>query len=490
MTTRKHHLLIAIGLLALFLLYRLTAPPGLTWQHGGVDGGELALASWYPGPAHPPGYALYVLLGWLFMKLPLAAPIVRLQMMSHVLACLTVLLTGYAAWLIASRQDLPRPRLTGWVAALTLALSRLFWTQAIIVEVYALLFLFFALTLVCALCLREHPDNNRMALLCGFVQGMAMTHHLSAVLWLPGLLVLWNWRQWRGLLIGLALGLWPILLLVLLGGHHPAANWGGVNASPQALLNHITAAQYHLYVAGVDAAAIWQRVRDWFVMLVADFALVGIIPLLVGMARLGGRLRVLLSSSLLWWIPLMLFTTLYMAQDTAAVYSGPLHIIAAIWLALGLAQITARMPGVVPIILAVAYTVLLFTIHLPVVNLAQDTQPQQFVQDALVSVPPRSVVITNNDQETFTLWYAHFVEGCCGEWAIVDRRLLRHEWYRNNLSQLYPFLPLDVASIDLWLSDSRLADYAIASSTFLLPAGGRQVQRAGAWYISPTVQTE
>jgi hypothetical protein len=277
-------------------------------------------------------------------------------------------------------------------------------------------------------------------------------------------------------------------VLALLGGHYPAANWGGVNQSPQALWDHVTAAQYRIYVTDMDAVAFLNRVRAWLSMMLTDFAVVSVVPLVIGIGVMGVRLKRLLVSSLLWLIPLMIFTTLYTAQDTAAVYSGPLHVIAALCIAFGLVQIVERLPAyhhAAAIAFVLIYATLLLIGNFLAVNLAQDRQPQQFLQDALAVLPAEAIVITNSDQETFTLWYYHFVEGCCDDLVIVDKRLLRYDWYRENLSRLYPFLPDAFASVDQWLSDEQLATYTIVSSTFLLPAGGRQVRRAGDWYISP-----
>ena len=56
------------------------------------DSGELIAAAATFGVAHPPGYPLYVLLGWLFSKLPVGGVAYRLNLMSAVFAALAALM--------------------------------------------------------------------------------------------------------------------------------------------------------------------------------------------------------------------------------------------------------------------------------------------------------------------------------------------------------------------------------------------------------------
>lgn len=490
----RHRLLIIVALVALFVVYRHTAPPGLTWQHGGVDGGELALASARLGVAHPPGYPLFTALGGLFIRLLLSfTPIVRLQIMSHLLACVTVLAVGYAGWLIASRWQLPRPALTGWLAAAGLGLNRLFWSQAIIVEVYMLLLMLFAIQLVISFRLHIPSAGWRLALLCGVVQGMAISHHLSALLWLPGFLLWWPWRRWPLISFGILLGLWPVLLLVLFAGHDPAANWGGVNLSLRHFLNHLTGAQYSVYLTPLSSETVLRRSGDWLAHIVTGFTIVAALAVPMSVCILAARLKRLIASTVLWWLPLIVFTTAYNAQNTADVYAAPLLVVLALWIALGLVQIIDRLHfdrmWSQPLVLALYAAVLFMNGH-AAVDLSHDRQPETFLRETLSTIPPDSVVLTNSDEETFSLWYYHYVEGISPDWVIVDRRLWPHDWYRANLRHIDSTLPLDVEQLDLWLRDPRLVERPLASTTFMLPAGGRSVTGAGLWYISPPIRAQ
>src|SRR5947207_8850168 len=73
------------------LLYTLTLAPTVTL----VDSGELILAAWGPGVAHPPGFPLWVMLAHLASLVPVGSVAVRINFSSAVfaaLACATLTL--------------------------------------------------------------------------------------------------------------------------------------------------------------------------------------------------------------------------------------------------------------------------------------------------------------------------------------------------------------------------------------------------------------
>lgn len=134
------------GLVAL-VVYRLTLTPTVPFW----DSGEFIACSYTLGIPHPPGTPLYVLLGRVFTLLPLGSIAERVNMLSAIPSALAVSVTYLlTARLLAEcgdpfgRPGSPIPRATGMgrvgamVAALVMAFSSTFWTNAIEAEVYAL----------------------------------------------------------------------------------------------------------------------------------------------------------------------------------------------------------------------------------------------------------------------------------------------------------------------------------------------------------------
>jgi uncharacterized membrane protein YvlD (DUF360 family) len=121
-------------------LYLRTLAPGVL----GGDSGEFQFAAWLGGFAHPTGYPLYLLLGYLWTHLlPFGDAAWRMNAFSALWGAVAVGLL----YLLARRilQMIAPPawpasigRLLGLLAAAIFAVTPTFWSQAVVAEVYAL----------------------------------------------------------------------------------------------------------------------------------------------------------------------------------------------------------------------------------------------------------------------------------------------------------------------------------------------------------------
>jgi hypothetical protein len=197
------------GLGALALYLRTLAPTVLAF-----DSGEFQFVAPTFGLAHPTGYPLYLLLGWLFALLPVGDVAYRLNLFSAVAAAGAVGLTALLAATVLPGGPLPR-RLGGLAAAAATAVSYELWSQAVIAEVYA-----FQLLLLAALSLavvRRWPLPT-----VGLLVGLSLAHHRAALLTLPLLalyLLVDRGRAalaWRPLALAAVLAALPLLLYLTL----------------------------------------------------------------------------------------------------------------------------------------------------------------------------------------------------------------------------------------------------------------------------------
>lgn len=157
-------LALAIGFLA---LYALTLCRTVYWY----DSAEYATAAYVLGIPHPPGYPLYTLVGHLFTYLPLE-PAVAVNAMSAVFAALAV---GLSYGLI---REFGAGRVGAAVGAATLGGSRLFWSQALIAEVYTPAIA--ALAAVTWLVVRgRRLDEPRLVIAGAAMAGLCLGFHLS-----------------------------------------------------------------------------------------------------------------------------------------------------------------------------------------------------------------------------------------------------------------------------------------------------------------------
>ncbi len=150
------------------------------------DSGELATAAYYLGIPHSPGYPLYCLIGYIFTHLPYAADIgFKMNVMSATFAWATVLMLYLIVY------HFTRTPYVGFSVSLAYAFSPIFWSQAVVAEVYSLNTFLTALALY-FMCRWVEKRQDYWLYLASFIMGLAVTNHQLSFLLLPtGLYMLW-----------------------------------------------------------------------------------------------------------------------------------------------------------------------------------------------------------------------------------------------------------------------------------------------------------
>lgn len=110
-------------------IYLLTMSPSVVVD----DGGEMQMLSSTLGVAHPTGYPLMLMLGWLFGHLPIGADFAwRISLMGALASALSISL------LYLTARELRASQMTAAAAALLLASAQRIWMHATATEVYPL----------------------------------------------------------------------------------------------------------------------------------------------------------------------------------------------------------------------------------------------------------------------------------------------------------------------------------------------------------------
>ncbi|MBI4054475.1 MAG: DUF2723 domain-containing protein [Candidatus Doudnabacteria bacterium] len=175
--------------LATFLAYFFTAARTVFLG----DAGEFITAGVTGGIPHPSGYPLYSLVAWLFSFFPISTVALRVGLVS-VLAASAGLAIFYLVlvWLMnCYRRKFPELfrsesalMLVSFLVCLMLAFSGIFWSQAIIAEVYGLNFFF--LVLLLWLLIRLWETRQIKFLFWGaFFFGLGLGNHQMLLLFLP-----------------------------------------------------------------------------------------------------------------------------------------------------------------------------------------------------------------------------------------------------------------------------------------------------------------
>ncbi len=195
------------------------------------DSGELVTAAATLGIPHPSGYPLYVLLGWLWIRLvPLGSVALRMSLFSAVCAA------GATSLLFAVGRRLELSRPVALFVALMAAWAPSLWSQANIQRVYALNALLLCAALWAALAGRNREKAGSTRLWPAFfLCGLGASNHTFMALVSVALVVfavaeegaaVLRVKRWAGWLAAFAAGLTPYLYLPLRSRMNPPLDWG------------------------------------------------------------------------------------------------------------------------------------------------------------------------------------------------------------------------------------------------------------------------
>ncbi|MBN1179193.1 MAG: DUF2723 domain-containing protein [Anaerolineae bacterium] len=236
---------------AALLLYAATAAPGLL----PADAGEFQFVAPLLGIAHPPGYPLYTIAGYLFTHLlPWTSAAYSLNLMSALLAAFTLLLLARATrvWARTLGASPALQIAAGLAAALTLGTATTFWAQATIANIRTPTAFFTALALYALAHFAASDgerESDRALTLFALALGLGLTHHpslafpaffLVAYVLLIDPHLITQPRRWMRPALGLTAGLLPLAYLPLRGLADPIQNPGGL-ATLDGFLNHVLA---------------------------------------------------------------------------------------------------------------------------------------------------------------------------------------------------------------------------------------------------------
>ena len=411
---------------ALFLLYALTAPRTVALE----DDGLFILSSYFLGIEHPPGYPLFTLIGHLFSQLPFGSVAYRVHLVSAVfggLACGVL-------WLCA--RALVRGRLPAYLAAGGLGVSPVFWSQAIIAEVYTLnTFLFLVvlfLGLHAAAGAKSQPARSSRRLLrwMAFLFGLSLSNHWPLMLLVaPAFVVLlWDLRadlvsRFGNLLWLVVAGLLPYAWLVYRSWQPLPISFYGPLESLREIWFFISRAGYAQVDQSTTATFLdhIQFFEFQTEQLLVELAVVGTLVAAVGFVvqwrLLGRRVAAALTVAFLGptavLILLLGFDYDSMHKHIFSVYPLPAYAVTALWMALGFDWLAERY-ALRRIPSAAAFAALLLAIAGmgARANLWEDEGwGARFAHEVLRALPRNAIVFGQGDPDLVPMAYFHIIEG-------------------------------------------------------------------------------
>jgi hypothetical protein len=459
---------ITLALFSLALYVKTAAPTVLT-----ADGGEFQFVPYIAGIAHPTGYPLYTMLGWLWSHvLPFGDVAYRMNLFSSLWAAVAVTLLYMTSILFLRLISLSIPPETLHVSALvataTFASSQTFWSQAIIAEVYSLNAFFVVLILYLLLRWQAGKDEEETVgktrqsatclLLATFTYGLSLTHHSTMLLLAPAVAA-FLWLTDRRITHdgNFALKVLPVLLLPLL--LYLYIPWRApftpylripLNANkelvlyqntPQGFFNLVTGRMFRGEL-GYSTETL-TRLRMAADLLLGQFSLVGVALGLLGVFRLIFERRwALLALTGLAYLANVVFTLVYFIGDIFVLFI-PSYLVFAIWLALGAAtlgegvgesivrwkgtpvrygpweegyqKMISGIRSLVSLATVIPLCILPLTLlsrNYPQTDQSHNYEVRDRWQEILAEpLPWQSILVSNDRDEIMPLWYYQFVDG-------------------------------------------------------------------------------
>lgn len=317
----KKYFAFVVGIIV-FTVYLYTLSPSIS----GGDSSELAAVQATLGIAHPTGYPLFTIIGYLFSLLPISfTTIYKLNLLSAIFATggiivfyliSKLLLDNFSEKLELKRDD-KNQLLFGFkltedfkitasaFGSFLLAFSSIYWYQSTSVEVYSLHLLLLNLNIYyilrAYLAKVDKHDSFVMKykpwILVSIFLALGFTNHLTTVYLVPGIIYLFFIKN-KFTVQSIKVGALMILLFLIIAGiiylyipfrasQDPALNWGNPNTIEK-MIYHITGGQFHGHLFNnwdtpkyQSVYFIWTLFRSdlWQFNLGIFISLIGFIPL-------------------------------------------------------------------------------------------------------------------------------------------------------------------------------------------------------------------
>ncbi|MDA3863838.1 MAG: DUF2723 domain-containing protein [Deltaproteobacteria bacterium] len=437
----QFYLAAALSWLIPFFIYLYSLPPGVTWG----DSPELANAVITWGVPHPSGYPLFVILGKLFSWLTFSSPVTGLNLMSAVFEA------GAIFWLFLIVHYLTRKNWITLLALLFFCFSRIWWQHGRIIEVYALNnfilggIFYFAIRWISQ---EKYKDLYLFALFIG----LGFSNHLTTSLFFPSAISLLFLTDYKKILKIRVLGYIFLIIfsLQLLYLYLPlSANYSQAIAWNQpdnlsSFFKHVTGSEYSVFR---DFSSLSSGINNFFLCFIIDFGVVGVGLALLGFLELfTSKFKVTIFISL-FFASSVLYVSIYSVQDIGSYYIFPFYAaaifsgIGANWLYQSRLGKTKRQKFTAFLVIAILAGAGIQKINKNYNLKYQFNLAHYFGKQAWKELPANSIVISDTDGASFTLWYQAFSMNPEDKSKVVVTKGMfvdkNKKWYRNFLRKKY-----------------------------------------------------
>lgn len=470
--SRTNLIAIGVALLAL-IMYLITLAPSVDF----IDAGELAAVTHTLGIAHPTGYPLFTMMGWLWSHIPLGDEIYRMNVFSAVLCAVGVgIFFKVILFAISLHQEKPKVQrgakkkpsvkaadkippdilklLVSAFGALAIGFSETYWSTALSIEVYSLHCLMLSITIYLflrSMFAKEEGvtwwKKNKFLLLGAFALGITFTNHLTTILLAPAFLYLFfaqnkfskaSWKKIGIMIPAFVCGLLPYLYLPLRAAASPSLNWG----NPQTLerfLWHFSGKQYRVWIFSSTEAA-GRQFKFFMQTFPAEFGYILLPLILIGIFyafKIKKQIGIFL---LLLFIGCVLYSINYDIHDIES-YFLLAYITSGIYAAIGFYAIVGwwERRKNITYSAAVICIGILVGVLFGRVSERNNYLVEDYTSNMFKSLAPNALIISYQwDYFVSASYFYQKVKGVCRDVTVIDKELLRRSWYFEQIRHNYP----------------------------------------------------
>lgn len=483
---RNHAWLTGVVIL---LIYAVTIAPNV--MH--IDSGELAAVQLTLGIAHPTGYPLFTVLGYIFSHLPMpVAQIAKMNILAAVWCAMGIVMFIYTAELILSNLSLfgiekknakeskkkkkksqdeaaPEesksivPALSVWLVVFTaisggfiLALNRTYWMQSTSVEVYslhALLIISVIFFLLKAYLNKyEEEPNDINWYIFSFVLALSFSNHMTSILILPGVAYLYftsfGFNKSSFARIGRMLFIFFTTLVLVYSYlpiralQGPMINWGNPVTFDN-IIRHISGKQYQVWIFSSTAAA-KKQLTYFFSQIPVEFTL-NLVFIVAGVIYSFFAARKIFTLFIITFVSTVAYSINYDIKDIDS-YFLLAFISMAVFAIFGLLLTykllrDKRLKYILPIVLVTVFTSVQFYVNFEEVDQSDNLTFKDYTQQILLTTGKNGLILSYQwDFFISPSYYFQNVDRMRTDVKIIDKELLRRSWYFEQLDNYSPKL--------------------------------------------------
>lgn len=461
-----------------FIIFLFTLAPSVVQ----IDSGELAAVQATLGIAHPTGYPLYTMLGYLFSLIPL--PFTKIFQLNILAAIYCAAAIGVFTYTIkyslnnvnifrkknplkeSSKKEKKKGKeqktekqidipenfklLAAVFGGLTLAFSRTFWFQSTSVEVYSLHLLL--ITLIILFLLKAFANsfgNDKLShwLIFAFILALGFTNHLTTLMILPGTAYLYFSRYTFNSASFKKLALMILLFVIVLvtiysylpirASQNPVLNWGNP-IDWEKIYRHVTGRQYQVWLFSSFDSAGKQFSHFWSILPFEFF--IGLLFAFVGLIVSLFRSRILGLFLLITFVFTILYSINYDIHDIDSYFLLAFIMISffAAFGALKILEMKSIPINHIKIGLGIVLLIQLF-FNFREVNQSNVYTYEDYTKAVLNTVPENSIIFSYQwDYFISASYYYQFVENYRRDVTVIDKELLRRSWYYRQIDNHDP----------------------------------------------------